>query len=69
MNKKGSVSAFLHLCSCSLFYFRALVITTPAYAMSLILVAIEGIVVFGYFYTIGCDPKASKQISNPNQVI
>ena len=40
----------------------------PALLVIINVVCMLGIVVFAYYYEIGCDPLASKQISNPNQV-
>lgn len=43
-------------------------ITTPAFLVTLFLAAIEGIVAYSYYHTVGCDPLVSKQIRDPNQV-
>ncbi|XP_021351291.1 sodium-dependent multivitamin transporter-like [Mizuhopecten yessoensis] len=48
---------------------RMLFITAPAFSITLTCAAIEGIVVYAYYHTLGCDPLKSKQINNPNQLI
>ncbi|XP_033759613.1 uncharacterized protein LOC117341863 [Pecten maximus] len=48
---------------------KMLFITAPAFTITLTCAAIEGIVVYAYYHTRGCDPLKSKQISNPNQLI
>jgi len=40
----------------------------PGFFLSLTLAGIEGIIAYAYYDTLGCDPLASKQITNPNQV-
>ncbi|KAK3096003.1 hypothetical protein FSP39_021869 [Pinctada imbricata] len=46
---------------------NVLLITAPAFLITVIMAIIEGIVAFAYYFTLRCDPLASKQISNPNQ--
>ncbi|XP_052237796.1 sodium-coupled monocarboxylate transporter 1-like [Dreissena polymorpha] len=41
----------------------------PAFVILQILIMCEGLVAYAYFSLKGCDPIASKQISNPNQII
>ncbi|XP_033759517.1 sodium-coupled monocarboxylate transporter 2-like [Pecten maximus] len=48
---------------------RVLLLAGPAFLFTMSLAAFEGIIAFAYFYSKGCDPLASKQITNPNQVI
>jgi len=45
-----------------------LLIVAPGFFISISLAAIEGIIAYAYYDTKGCDPLASKQIANPNQV-
>ncbi|KAH3751715.1 hypothetical protein DPMN_186284 [Dreissena polymorpha] len=44
-------------------------ISIPAFVILHILIMFEGLVAYAYFSQKGCDPIASKQISNPNQII
>ncbi|KAJ8310435.1 hypothetical protein KUTeg_012300 [Tegillarca granosa] len=53
---------FYHVC-------RVMWITTPAFLVTLFLAAVEGVVAYSYYHTVGCDPLASKQIRDPNQVV
>ncbi|KAK7090456.1 hypothetical protein V1264_010250 [Littorina saxatilis] len=46
-----------------------LLIMAPCFFLSLSMACYEGIVAFAYYQTKGCDPLASKKITNPNQVI
>ncbi|XP_069104824.1 sodium-coupled monocarboxylate transporter 1-like [Argopecten irradians] len=48
---------------------KMMFITAPAFTITLTCAAIEGIVVYAYYHTMGCDPLKSKQLSNPNQLI
>ncbi|KAK3095438.1 hypothetical protein FSP39_014685 [Pinctada imbricata] len=48
---------------------KVLLITAPAFLVTFTFAIIEGIVAFAYYYTFRCDPLASKQIRNPNQII
>ncbi|KAK3589686.1 hypothetical protein CHS0354_015192 [Potamilus streckersoni] len=48
---------------------KVLLFTAPAFFVSLTLAGIEGIIAYAYYDTLGCDPIASKQIHNPNQII
>ncbi|KAH3788942.1 hypothetical protein DPMN_167106 [Dreissena polymorpha] len=41
----------------------------PAFVILQILIMCEGLVAYAYFSQKGCDPVASKQISNPNQIM
>ncbi|XP_052257342.1 sodium-coupled monocarboxylate transporter 1-like [Dreissena polymorpha] len=41
----------------------------PCFVILQILVMCEGLVAYAYFLQKGCDPIASQQISNPNQII
>ncbi|XP_069103671.1 sodium-dependent multivitamin transporter-like [Argopecten irradians] len=41
----------------------------PAFFLTFSIATFEGLVAVAYFYTIGCDPLASGQIKNPNQII
>ena len=43
--------------------------TAPAFFISLTLASIEGVIAYAYYDSIGCDPLASGQIKNPNQVV
>ena len=52
-----------HLCN-----FRMLLYTAPAFLITSTLALIEGIVAFAYYFVIRCDPLASKEIRDPNQV-
>ncbi|KAJ8310922.1 hypothetical protein KUTeg_012787 [Tegillarca granosa] len=47
---------------------RVIWITTPAFFVSVSFAALEGIVAYSYYHTLGCDPLASKHIRNPNQL-
>lgn len=53
---------------CTLVYYSVMLIVGPAFFITLTLTSIEGLVAYAYYYTIGCDPLASQQIKNPNQV-
>ena len=44
-------------------------ITTPVYCLFLLLVSFEGVAIFAYYSSIGCEPLASGRISNINQII
>lgn len=44
-------------------------ISIPGFVILQILVMLEGLVAYAYFTAKGCDPLASGQISNPNQII
>ncbi|KAL5004656.1 hypothetical protein ScPMuIL_018112, partial [Solemya velum] len=46
-----------------------MLIVGPAFFITLSLTSIEGLVAYAYYHTIGCDPLASKQIKNPNQIV
>ncbi|XP_021372063.1 sodium-coupled monocarboxylate transporter 1-like [Mizuhopecten yessoensis] len=48
---------------------KVLLFAGPAFLFTMSLAAFEGIIAYAYFYTKGCDPLASKQITNANQVI
>ncbi|XP_069104335.1 sodium-dependent multivitamin transporter-like isoform X2 [Argopecten irradians] len=48
---------------------KVLLFAGPAFLFTMSLAAFEGMIAYAYFYAKGCDPLASKQISNPNQVI
>ncbi|XP_071086138.1 sodium-coupled monocarboxylate transporter 1-like [Haliotis cracherodii] len=48
---------------------KVLLITGPAFFITLSLATLEGLVAFAYYYDKGCDPLKSKQITNPNQII
>ncbi|KAL3847665.1 hypothetical protein ACJMK2_018565 [Sinanodonta woodiana] len=48
---------------------RVMLFTAPALFVTLTIAGIEGIIAYAYFDSIGCDPLASKQINNPNQII
>ncbi|XP_060082496.1 sodium-coupled monocarboxylate transporter 1-like [Ylistrum balloti] len=48
---------------------KMLLITTPSFSITLTCAAIEGIVVYAYYHSKGCDPLRSKQLTNPNQLI
>ncbi|KAL3847684.1 hypothetical protein ACJMK2_018581 [Sinanodonta woodiana] len=48
---------------------RVMLFTAPALFVTLTLAGIEGIIAYAYFDSIGCDPLASKQIKDPNQII
>ncbi|XP_033759654.1 sodium-dependent multivitamin transporter-like [Pecten maximus] len=41
----------------------------PAFFITFSIATFEGLVAVAYFYSIGCDPLASGQIKNPNQII
>ncbi|KAJ8310430.1 hypothetical protein KUTeg_012295, partial [Tegillarca granosa] len=47
---------------------KVLLLAGPAFFVTLSLATLEGLVAFAYFYTIRCDPLASKEIRNPNQI-
>ncbi|GFR80272.1 sodium-coupled monocarboxylate transporter 1 [Elysia marginata] len=42
-------------------------LVAPAFLITLCLACYEGAVAYSYYQVKGCDPLASKQISNPNQ--
>ncbi|KAK7477611.1 hypothetical protein BaRGS_00031159 [Batillaria attramentaria] len=46
-----------------------LLIVAPAFFLSLSLALYEGTVAYAFYETRGCDPLASKIITNPNQII
>ncbi|XP_048255286.1 sodium-coupled monocarboxylate transporter 2-like [Haliotis rufescens] len=48
---------------------RALFLTIPGFMVMIGIALAEGIVAYGYFYQKRCDPVASKQVDNPNQII
>ncbi|KAK3777208.1 hypothetical protein RRG08_047828 [Elysia crispata] len=48
---------------------RMLFFTSPTYMIAAIFVSYEGILAFSYYQTKGCDPLASRQITNPNQLV
>ncbi|XP_053383230.1 sodium-coupled monocarboxylate transporter 1-like [Mercenaria mercenaria] len=48
---------------------RMLYISAPIYCIAMVVVMFEGLSVFAYYSFRGCDPLASGQISNPNQII
>ncbi|KAL3847667.1 hypothetical protein ACJMK2_018567 [Sinanodonta woodiana] len=48
---------------------KVMLFTAPAFFLSLTLAGIQGIIAYAYYDTLGCDPLASKQIQNPNQII
>ncbi|GFR79277.1 sodium-coupled monocarboxylate transporter 1 [Elysia marginata] len=48
---------------------RMIRISAPCLLFTGCVVAYEGVVVYSYFNHKGCDPLASKQISNPNQLV
>ncbi|RUS90993.1 hypothetical protein EGW08_001210 [Elysia chlorotica] len=48
---------------------RMLLIVAPTFLITLVLASYEGIVAYSYFQVKGCDPLASKQIANPNQLV
>lgn len=52
----------------ALLHFRVLIITAPAFLVTLCLACVEGIVAYTYFDTTGCDPLDSGKIWDPNQV-
>ena len=45
------------------------VISTPIYCLFISLVCFEGVTIFAYFSSKGCEPLASGQISNINEVV
>ncbi|XP_021372070.1 sodium-dependent multivitamin transporter-like isoform X2 [Mizuhopecten yessoensis] len=48
---------------------KVLLFAGPAFTFTMSLAAFEGIIAYAYFHSKGCDPLASKQITNSNQVI
>lgn len=48
---------------------RVLCYVAPGFLITGFLAIIEGIIAYGYYDTVGCDPLASKQIANPNQIM
>ncbi|KAK3095575.1 hypothetical protein FSP39_016251 [Pinctada imbricata] len=48
--------------------FEVLIVSGPAFFLTLSLALLEGLVAFAYFSTTRCDPLASDQITNPNQI-
>ena len=44
-------------------------ITTPVYCLFILLVSFEGVAIFAYYSSIGCEPLASGRLSNINQII
>ncbi|KAH3770822.1 hypothetical protein DPMN_172118 [Dreissena polymorpha] len=48
---------------------KVVAMSIPAFVIVQILIMCEGLVAYAYFSQKGCDPIASKQISNPNQII
>ncbi|XP_060068780.1 sodium-coupled monocarboxylate transporter 1-like [Ylistrum balloti] len=48
---------------------KVLLFAGPAFLFTMSLAAFEGIIAYAYYYTKGCDPLKSGQISNPNQII
>ncbi|XP_076454438.1 sodium-coupled monocarboxylate transporter 1-like [Babylonia areolata] len=46
-----------------------LLVMAPCFMLSMTMACYEGIVAFAYYQTVGCDPLASKKITNPNQII
>ncbi|CAL1531976.1 unnamed protein product [Lymnaea stagnalis] len=47
---------------------KMLLIVAPCYFISLVLALYEGIVAYAFYETKKCDPFASKQLTDPNQV-
>ncbi|XP_067679036.1 sodium-coupled monocarboxylate transporter 2-like [Haliotis asinina] len=48
---------------------RALLVTIPAFPILLLIGLSQGIVAYGYYYHIRCDPVASKQVNSLNQIL
>ncbi|XP_069104339.1 sodium-coupled monocarboxylate transporter 1-like [Argopecten irradians] len=48
---------------------KVLLFAGPGFLFTMSLAAFEGLVVFAYFYSKGCDPLESEQISNANQIL
>ncbi|XP_060595853.1 sodium-dependent multivitamin transporter-like [Ruditapes philippinarum] len=48
---------------------KVLIITAPAFSVTLCLACVEGIVAYSYFDVKGCDPLESGEIRDPNQII
>ncbi|XP_046560724.1 uncharacterized protein LOC124269737 [Haliotis rubra] len=48
---------------------RALLVTIPAFPILLLIGLSQGIVAYGYYYHIRCDPVESKQINSLNQIV
>ena len=48
---------------------KVVYIALPGFLIIELLLMIEGLVAFAYFSHKGCDPLASKKISNPNQIM
>ncbi|KAH3807555.1 hypothetical protein DPMN_135900 [Dreissena polymorpha] len=48
---------------------RVFLFLAPGFFISLSLAAIEGVIAYSYYEVKGCDPLASGQITNPNQII
>lgn len=48
---------------------RLLYFAAPIYCIVWVMTMFEGVTVFAYFHSKGCDPLASGQIKNPNQII
>ena len=44
-------------------------ISTPVYCLFILFVSFEGVTIFAYYSSIGCDPLASGRISNINEII
>ena len=44
-------------------------IATPIYCAIWILAMVQGVTIYAYFYDKGCDPLASKQVQNLNQIL
>jgi hypothetical protein len=68
-NITWSLSLLLDTHIFSNFALRVLYWVAPGFLITGFLAIIEGVIAYGYFDTIGCDPLVSKQISNPNQVL
>ncbi|KAL3847668.1 hypothetical protein ACJMK2_018568 [Sinanodonta woodiana] len=48
---------------------QVLLLTAPVFFATMVLAAVEGIIAYAYYDTLRCDPLASKQIRDPNQII
>ncbi|RUS91210.1 hypothetical protein EGW08_001016 [Elysia chlorotica] len=48
---------------------KMLMITSPFFLVTMSIATYEGVVSYAYYQTKGCDPLASGQISNPNQIV
>ena len=50
-------------------HFRSVLSVIPGVFILTTLACFSGLVVFAYYASIGCDPLANGDLSNPNQVL